>query len=333
MRSAACSCRWRFCLAKRSSLTGRKTGRSSAASRTKLQVAHFKLSHSRAFILRAYLLQTHEMLRSTPITTPSAVLGGVPQRGIYDNMRTANVDKPIGRRQGAPGQRRPLLGDGQPFPIRGRVLQSSLRVGEGTDREERPGRSPSALGSPCPTSPPLAALNDWLETRCQELWAQTLAQARSPAAIVDVWAEESRTSDAAFQDVRRLRRIRQARVADVPGPTWTAIAIACPRPSPIVQSAYESIPNASLSPPRDKSSANIAAFLMPSSAPTARVRPPSSIGGTIWRSFRRKPGAALRNGAPFAELPPAFRALQQRMLKTPGGDREMVEIPGSRPPA
>ncbi len=40
---------------------------------------------------------------------------------------------------------------------------------------------------------------------------------------------------------------------------------------------------------------------------------------------QRKPGA-LRNGAPFAELPPAFRALQQRMLKTPGGDREMVEI-------
>ena len=26
------------------------------------------------------------------------------------------------------------------------------------------------------------------------------------------------------------------------------------------------------------------------------------------------------------ELPSAFRALQQRMLKTPGGDREMVEI-------
>src|SRR3546814_9110492 len=30
--------------------------------RTKLQVAHFKLSHSRAFTVRAYLLQTHEML-------------------------------------------------------------------------------------------------------------------------------------------------------------------------------------------------------------------------------------------------------------------------------
>ena len=48
-----------------------------------------------------------------------------------------------------------------------------------------------------------------------------------------------------------------------------------------------------------------------------------------WRHYlavvQRKPGA-LRNGAPSAELPPAFRTLQQRMLKTPGGDREMVEI-------
>jgi len=30
--------------------------------RTKLQIAQFKLSHSRAFLLRAYPLQTHEML-------------------------------------------------------------------------------------------------------------------------------------------------------------------------------------------------------------------------------------------------------------------------------
>ena len=48
-----------------------------------------------------------------------------------------------------------------------------------------------------------------------------------------------------------------------------------------------------------------------------------------WRHYlavlQRKPGA-LRNGAPFTELPLAFRTLQQRMLKTPGGDREMVEI-------
>nr|MDA8251168.1 IS21 family transposase [Rhodospirillales bacterium] len=56
--------------------------------RTKLQVAHFKLSHSRAFILRAYPLQTHEMLFDAH-EHAFRVLGGVPRRGIYDNMKTA----------------------------------------------------------------------------------------------------------------------------------------------------------------------------------------------------------------------------------------------------
>jgi hypothetical protein len=34
----------------------------------------------------------------------------------------------------------------------------------------------------------------------------------------------------------------------------------------------------------------------------------------------------LRNGALFQELPDAFKRLQQRLLRTHGGDREMVEI-------
>ena len=62
--------------------------------RTKLQVAHFKLSYSRAFVLRAYPQQTHEMLFDAH-NHAFRVLGGVPRRGIYDNMRTA-VDK-VGR--------------------------------------------------------------------------------------------------------------------------------------------------------------------------------------------------------------------------------------------
>ena len=48
-----------------------------------------------------------------------------------------------------------------------------------------------------------------------------------------------------------------------------------------------------------------------------------------WRHYlaviQRKPGA-LRNGAPFAEMPAAFRQLQDLMLRRPGGDREMVDI-------
>ena len=41
--------------------------------------------------------------------------------------------------------------------------------------------------------------------------------------------------------------------------------------------------------------------------------------------LQRKPGA-LRNGAPFAELPDTFKRLQTLLLKHPGGDREMVEV-------
>jgi transposase len=56
--------------------------------KTKLQVAHFKLSHSRAFLLRAYYAQCHEMLFDAH-NHAFRVFQGVPERGIYDNMKTA----------------------------------------------------------------------------------------------------------------------------------------------------------------------------------------------------------------------------------------------------
>ena len=52
--------------------------------RTKLQVAHIKLAHSRAFLVRAYLLQTHEMLFDAHWHA-FRVFDGVPRRGIYDS--------------------------------------------------------------------------------------------------------------------------------------------------------------------------------------------------------------------------------------------------------
>ncbi len=59
--------------------------------RVKLQVAHTRLSHSRAFIVRAYLLRPHEMLFDAP-TRAFRAAGGVPWRGVFDNMKTA-VDR------------------------------------------------------------------------------------------------------------------------------------------------------------------------------------------------------------------------------------------------
>jgi hypothetical protein len=39
----------------------------------------------------------------------------------------------------------------------------------------------------------------------------------------------------------------------------------------------------------------------------------------------RKPGA-LRNGAPFAELPTPLRRLSDALLRRPGGDRVMAQV-------
>jgi hypothetical protein len=57
----------------------------------------------------------------------------------------------------------------------------------------------------------------------------------------------------------------------------------------------------------------------------------SVSGKTVydWRHYlsvvQRKPGA-LRNGAPFNELPESFKRLQKKLLKRPGGDREMADV-------
>ncbi len=62
--------------------------------RVKLQVAHIKLSHSRAFLVRAYLLQTHEVLFDVHWHA-FRVFCGTLARGIYYNIKTA-VDR-VGR--------------------------------------------------------------------------------------------------------------------------------------------------------------------------------------------------------------------------------------------
>ena len=54
--------------------------------RRRLAVAHTKLCASRAFWLVAYPTQSHEMLLDAHARA-FAAFGGVPQRGIYDNMK------------------------------------------------------------------------------------------------------------------------------------------------------------------------------------------------------------------------------------------------------
>ena len=155
-----------------------------AGKRVKLQAAHTKLAHSRAFVIRAYRLQTHEMLFDA-LTEAFRVLGGVPRRGIFDNMWTA-VDR---------------IGSGKARQVNARFAAMashylfeptfcSPRFGLG----ERSGRKnvQDARGQIWQAMPPfadLSTLNAWLEARCVERWSE-LTHGVLPGSVAAVHAEE-----------------------------------------------------------------------------------------------------------------------------------------------
>jgi transposase len=73
------------------------------------------------FIVQPYLLQTHKILFDA-LTKAFRALGGIPQRGILDNMTTA-VDR-IG--SGKARQVNARLPHDQPSLVRGGFLQPGL---------------------------------------------------------------------------------------------------------------------------------------------------------------------------------------------------------------
>lgn len=283
--------------------------------RTKLQVAHTKLSYSRAFIVRAYPLQTHEMLFDAH-NHAFRVFGGVPRRGIYDNMKTA-IDK---------------VGRGKERDVNVRFLAMASHYlfepefcnpASGWEKgqiEKNVQDARHRLWQPAPSFPSLEALNDWLEQRCKAFWAQT-PHGQMPGSIADIWAEDAQA------------------LMPLPRP-FDGFVEYSKRVSPTCLVHLE---RNRYSVPASFANRPVSLRVYPDRVVVAaegqilcehrRVidRSHDRPGQTIydWRHYlavvQRKPGA-LRNGAPFVELPDAFRTLQRHLLKQPGGDREMVDI-------
>ena len=145
--------------------------------RTKLQVAHTKLSHSRAFIVRAYLLQTHEMLFDAH-NHAFRVLGGVPRRGIYDNMKTA-VDKVRRGKERDVNARFGAMVSHFLFEAEFCNPASGWEKGQ-VEKNVRDARH--RLWQHVPAFATLAALNDWLEARCTALWHE-IDHGKLPAGV------------------------------------------------------------------------------------------------------------------------------------------------------
>ncbi len=171
-----------------------------------------------------------------------------------------------------------------------------------------------------PSLPDLGALNSWLEQRCTELWREILHGAL-PGTIADVWAEEQAalmTLPTAFDGfVEKSKRV---------SPTCL---ISFDRNRYSVPASFANRPVSLRVYPERLVVAAEGQILCEHERVIERShhQPPRTIYD--WHHYlavvQRKPGA-LRNGAPFAELPMAFRQLQDHMLRRPGGDREMVDI-------
>ena len=152
--------------------------------RTKLQVAHLKLCHSRAFLVRAYLLQTHEMLFDAH-NHGFRVLGGVPRRGIYDNMRTA-VDR-IGPSRERQGNAR-FLAMASHYLFEPEFCNPASGWEKG-QVEKNVQDARHRLWQPIPQVASLEALNAWLEQRCLTLWEE-IPHGVEPGSVAVVWRQE-----------------------------------------------------------------------------------------------------------------------------------------------
>ncbi len=152
--------------------------------RTKLQVAHFKLSHSRAFLVRAYPLQTHEMLFDAH-NRAFEVFGGVPRRGIYDNMKTA-VDRVRRGKERDVNARFSAMVSHYLFEAEFCNPASGWEKGQ-VEKNVRDARH--RLWQPVPAFATLPMLNDWLEQRCKALWGE-ITHGKLPGTLADVWAQE-----------------------------------------------------------------------------------------------------------------------------------------------
>lgn len=285
-----------------------------AGERVKLQVAHFKLSYSRAFFVRAYLLQTHEMLFDAHHHAFTA-WGGIPQRGIYDNMRTA-VDKVRrGKQRDVNARFSSMIGH---YLFDADFCNPAAGWEKG-QIEKNVQDARRRLWQKVPAQPSLVALNDWLSARCIELWSESTHPTESMTIQVALNHERSflmPTGHAFDGFVEQTKRISPTCLITFERTRYSVPSSFANRPVSlhIYHDHLEVI-----------AEGNIIAI-------HKRLFNRKHVHMTIvydWRHYlsvlQRKPGA-LRNGAPFAELPQAFQTLQSILLKRLGGDREMVDV-------
>src|SRR5450830_90398 len=279
----------------------------------KIMAAHLKLCASRAFVLQAYPTQSHEMLFDAH-TCAFTALGGITRRGIYDNMKTA-VDKVRQGKLRTVNRRFSAMASHYLFDpdfcnvasgwekgvVEKNVQDSRRRIWQEAAKEQ--------FSS-------FAELNVWLLARCKILWQALRHPEYEDLSIAEMLEHEQPSlmpMVTAFDGyVETLGKVSSTCLVIEDRNRYSA-------PCELVGQMV----SIRIYPERIDLAAHDAVVASHSrSFERNQTR-------YDWQHYipliQRKPGA-LRNGAPFADMPEPLQRLRGLLLKHEGGDRVMAKV-------
>ncbi len=279
----------------------------------RIQVSHMKLCASLAFWLVAYPSQGHEMLFDAH-TRSFGALGGVPRRGIYDNMKTAvdKVNKGKGRTVNA---RFSVMCAHYLFDPDFCNVASGWEKGI-VEKNVQDSRRRIWLDAQNCMFHTFEELNVWLGQRCRTLWAELVHpqyNGLTVAEVLELEQAEMMPMPTAFDGyVERTVRVSSTCLISV---ARNRYSVPCERVGQWVSSR--------LYPSRVVVIADETVI-----ASHERLFDRDQVSFD-WQHYipliERKPGA-LRNGAPFADLPKPLRVLKRGLRRHTNGDRIMMQV-------
>ena len=279
----------------------------------KIQLAHIKLCASRAFWLVAYPSQGHEMLFDAH-TRCLTGLGGVARRGIYDNMKTA-VDR-------VPGRGKARIVNARFAAMTAHYLfdPDFCNVASGWEK----GRVEKNVQ----------------DTR-RRIWQLALDQRFDSFAELNVWlatqcVEARRAPHPEFRGMSIQEAWEHERTQLMPMPTSFDGYVEVP--ARVSSTSLVSVARNRYSVPCAWAGHRVSVRLYPErvvivadQSVVAEHTRASERDHVVydWQHYlpliERKHGA-LRNGAPFAELPVPLQRLSRALLRRDGGDRVMAQV-------
>jgi transposase len=279
----------------------------------RLQVSHMKLCASRAFWLVAYPSQGHEMLFDAH-TRSFAALGGIPRRGIYDNMKTA-VDKVTKGKGRIVNARFAVMCAHYLFDPDFCNVASGWEKGV-VEKNVQDSRRRIWIDATKQRFSSFAELNAWLANRCRELWNEIRHPEHGQFTLADMLEQE------------------QPYLMPMPEPFDGYIE----SPARVSSTCLVSVSRNRYSVPCEWVGQMVSTRLYPGRmvvvADDTIVASHERLSerGKVrydWQHYlpllERKPGA-LRNGAPFADLPEPLQKLRRALLRESGGDRIMAQV-------